>query len=146
MTAERLTQLKARCHELQNGAALFLLSTDISPSMIRMSTEVSARARTLILSLTWHPLQLPYVATQLFNKFGVSIGLASMQASERCNKENGQTLKRTNQHLTPDDNSLHQCMQKLHVSKIDKVRRKGFTNEPRKNKYELEDDAVGSAL
>ena len=80
-------------------------------------------------------MQLPFVAELLFNKLGVSIGLASMQASERANKEDGHTLKRTNNHETADDNSLDQCMQKLHVKKIECVRRKGFMNEPRKNKH-----------
>ena len=89
-------------------------------------------------------MQLPFVAEQLFNKYGVSIGLASMQASERANKENGHTLKRTNNHETADDNSLDQCMQKLHINKIERVRRKGFINEPRKNKHQLTSDEVRS--
>jgi hypothetical protein len=41
MTTEKLAELKLQCAELQHGAALFLLSCDISPSIIRMSTEVS---------------------------------------------------------------------------------------------------------
>jgi hypothetical protein len=65
-----------------------------------------------------------------------------MQASERCNKEDGQTLKRTNNHETCDDNSLDQCMHKLHVNKIERVRRKGFINAPRKNKHPLTSDEV----
>ena len=41
MTTEKLTELKLRCGQLQHGAALFLLSSDISPSILRMSAEVS---------------------------------------------------------------------------------------------------------
>ena len=42
MTTEKLAELKLRCGQLQHGAALFLLSSDINPSLLRMSVEVSA--------------------------------------------------------------------------------------------------------
>jgi hypothetical protein len=119
MTTAKLAQLKVLCAELQHGNALFLLSSDISPSMVRLAVE------------------LPFVADQLFNKHGVSIGLASTQPSERGNKECGQTFKRTNYQETTDKHCLHQAMEKLHVRKIECVRRKGFEDAPRVKKHQL---------